>query len=293
MNNENKTEYLQSKSEDLQLMMQKVGETAGLVKLICGVCNNAAHLLALDAMDEIRRYPGAKKRTKGGYSIWYEFKRVLFAFNKYERKLLYAEENRFFHLADMAPETRKRYGDISDRDYFEMWETMGGYIYTQRKDFATCLQNKWRLYLERKGIKGADVKAWALTALNGFGIASVGYNTAMDQAHEQLPLLKSSVLQSIFGSFSISHLGQMWMSAMDSLDHEALMLGQEALDPNFGNKNIKVSVEQLQDVWLGEKSISDAMRRAINGYSDVFRTQGEMKKSLKEVDEFEEELANN
>ena len=32
------------------------------------------------------------------------------------------------------------------------------------------------------------------------------------------------------------------------------------------------------------------MRRAINGYSDVFRTQGEMKKSLREVDEFEEEL---
>ena len=115
----------------------------------------------------------------------------------------------------------------------------------------------------------------------------------MDQAHEQLPLLKSSALQSIFGSFSISHLGQMWMSAMDSLDHEALMLGQEALAPNFGNKNIKVSVEQLQDAWLGEKSISDAMRRAFNGYSDVFRTNGEKLKSLKEVDEFEEELANN
>lgn len=283
MNNEQTT-------KDLQLMAQKVGETAGLVKLICGVCNNAAYMLALDAIDVIRRYPGAKKRTKGGHSIWYEFKRVFLAFDEYERKLLYSDENRFFHLADMAPETRKRYGNISDRDYFEMWEVLGDYSYTQRRDFATCLQNKWRIYLERKGIKDADVKAWALTALNGFGIASIGYNSAMDQAHMQLPLLKSSMLQNIFGSFSISRMGQMWMSALDSLDHDALMLGQAALDPKAGDKNIKISVEQLQDAWLGEEALAEAMRRAVNGFSDVFRTNGEKLKSLREIDKFEKEL---
>lgn len=285
MNNENKT-------EDLQLMAQNVGEATGLVKLICGISNNAAHQLALEAMDVIRRYPGAKKRIKGGYSIWYEFKRAFFAFEEYERRLLYSEEYGFFHLADMAPETRKRYGDITDREYFQMWEVMGGYSYTQHRDFATCLQNKWRIYLEQKGIKDADVKAWALTALNGFGIAAIGFEASMDQAHQRFPLLKSSVLRNIFGAFSIRHIGQMWMSAMDSLDHEALMLGQEALDPNWGNKNIKVSVIQLQDAWLGKEALADAMRRAINGYSDAFRTQGEMKKSLREVDEFEEELNN-
>ena len=280
----------EQKTEALLLMEQKIGKTAGLVKLICGVCNNAAHMLAFDAMDVIRRYPGAKKRTKGGHSILYEFGQVFSAFKDYERRLLFSDENRFFHLADMAPEIRKRYGNISDRDYFEMWEVLGSYSYTQRRDFATCLQNKWRLYLEHKGIKDADVKAWALTALSGFGIATIGFAASLDQAHQQLPLLKSSALQNIFGAFSIRHIGQLWMSATDDLDHEALMLAQAALDPQAGDKNIKVSVDQLQDAWLGEEALAEAMRRAINGFSDVFRTQGEMKKSLREVDEFEEEL---
>lgn len=281
---------LEIQEAELERLKQIIAQSAGLVKLVCGVCNGAAHALALEARDQLRGLPCARRQIKGGRTVWQSFERALDAYQEYTHRLLYTEENRFFHLDDMDAATRKRYGNITDEDYFEMWTSMGAAIYDEHRALATCLQNKWRLYLEANGVKDSSAKAWCITAMIGFGIASMGYQSSVKQAAEQLPSVRFSAFERIFKAFDLTTVGRMWLSACDDLDRRALLLAQDAIDKDAGVKNIKVSVEQLQDAWLSDESLAEAMRLSVTDFEEVFRTKGEVKKSLRKIDEFEEEL---
>ena len=112
----------------------------------------------------------------------------------------------------------------------------------------------------------------------------------MKQAAERLPRVRFSAFERIFNAFDLTTVGRMWLSACDDLDRRALLLAQDAIDKDAGVKNIKVSVEQLQDAWLSDEALAEAMRLSVMDFEEVFRTKGEVKKSLREIDEFEEEL---
>ena len=103
--------------------VKRMASSAAVVKLICGVANNAAWMVVLDAHDHAKRCRGYRHGVK------HQFKAAIQALKDYERRLLYAEENRMFHLADMSEKVRKKYGDISDREYYDFWASMGGAAY--------------------------------------------------------------------------------------------------------------------------------------------------------------------
>ncbi len=281
---------LEKQEAELERLKQIIAQSAGLVKLVCGVCNGAAHALALEAHDQLRGLPCARRQIKGGRTVWQSFERALDCYQDYANRLLYTDGNWFFHLAYMDEATRKRYGNITDEDYFEMWTSMGAAIYDEHRALATCLQNKWRLYLEAQGVKDSSAKAWCITAMIGFGIASMAYQYSVKQAAALLPNVRFSAFERIFKSFDLSTVGRMWMSALDDLDRRALLLAQDAIDKDAGVKNIKVSVEQLQDAWLSDESLAEAMRLSVTDFEEVFRTKGEQKKRLREIDELEEAL---
>ncbi len=281
---------LEKQEAELERLKQIIAQSAGLVKLVCGVCNGAAHALALEAHDQLRGLPCARRQIKGGRTVWQSFERALDCYQDYANRLLYTDGNWFFHLAYMDEATRKRYGNITDEDYFEMWISMGAAIYDEHRALATCLQNKWRLYLEAQGVKDSSAKAWCITAMIGFGIASMAYQYSVKQAAALLPNVRFSAFERIFKSFDLSTVGRMWMSALDDLDRRALLLAQDAIDKDAGVKNIKVSVEQLQDAWLSDESLAEAMRLSVTDFEEVFRTKGEQKKRLREIDELEEAL---
>ncbi len=281
---------LEKQEAELERLKQIIAQSAGLVKLVCGVCNGAAHALALEAHDQLRGLPCARRQIKGGRTVWQSFERALDCYQDYANRLLYTDGNWFFHLAYMDEATRKRYGNITDEDYFEMWTSMGAAIYDEHRALATCLQNKWRLYLEAQGVKDSSAKAWCITAMIGFGIASMAYQYSVKQAAALLPNVRFSAFERIFNAFDLTTVGRMWMSACDDLDRRALLLAQDAIDKDAGVKNIKVSVEQLQDAWLSDESLAEAMRLSVTDFEEVFRTKGEQKKRLREIDELEEAL---
>ena len=105
-----------------------IGNAAAVVKLVCGVGNNAAWLVMLDAYDH------ARKCKRYGFRQKQTFKQAIKEFHDYERGLKYATQNRMFHLADMNDETRRKYGDITDAEYYEFWKGIGGPAYQKGDD---------------------------------------------------------------------------------------------------------------------------------------------------------------
>ena len=95
------------KRRSAEQMNLDLGRAASVVKLVCGVANNATWLVMLDAHDQIKKHPRYRHEVKRHYKM------ALDLFRKQERSLLYASQNRLFHVADLTPDARKQYGNIT------------------------------------------------------------------------------------------------------------------------------------------------------------------------------------
>ena len=123
-------------------MMLAASCSAAVVKLVCGVGNNAAWVVMMEGYDHAKRCKGIRRGVKGGHLVGWYFKRAINDFNDYERHLLRAQENRMFHLADMSEDVRRKYGDISDDEYYEFWKGVGAVAYGKTKPMVTSLWNE-------------------------------------------------------------------------------------------------------------------------------------------------------
>jgi len=258
-----------------QELMQKVQIAAGQMKLVCGVANNAAWAVTLDAMGHIRQHPRYKQMVKR------RFKEAMDAFRAYESALLYPGQGvRFFDVDDMSPETRKKYGNITDRDYYEMWAGVGAAAYKTTRPLVTSLQNKFRLSLEKHGVKHPDIVAWGMTAETCLALAAVMYGSVLDDIATQMPAHVQR-LRRVFAPFSLEHICDLWQRALLALCPEADKYQLE----DGERRNIELGVEQLQEAWDNADTIYESTAKAVTQYDDIFRTPGEMKKALREIGE--------
>lgn len=112
-------------------LAQRMAKASGIVKLICGVGNNAAWLVVLDGYDHARKCKAYKHEVKRA------FKMAIEEWHHYEARLVYAKENRMFHLDDLGEKARKTFGDISDREYYDFWSSVGGPAYEKTRPLIT------------------------------------------------------------------------------------------------------------------------------------------------------------
>lgn len=258
--------------------VQRMGNAAAVVKLITGVANNAAWLVTLNALDHARRCPNYRHRTK------HLFMETVRALKQYEKRLIYASENRMFHLADMSDRVRKKYGDITDREYYDFWTGMGNAAYERTLPLLTSLQHKYRKSLEREGVPEADHVAWVMVAMAALDLAVQMYRRAIDECVTgyQLP---RKLLQRVFGQFSLANVLKLWRDALI-----ALCPGIDQIKPSHTDeRNIEMGLIQLTEAWIDPTTLYNSTMDTVAEYSEVFRTKGEMKKSLREIAEVRDE----
>ena len=262
-------------TEQLARMM---ANAASVVKLITGVGNNAAWIVALEGLKhakQCRRYRGQVK---------HEFKRCVEMFHEYERRLIYAEVNRMFHLEDLAPHVRKTFGDITDRQYYDFWAATGGDAYEKTKPLITSLWNKYRLSLVSHHVKDSDHVAWVMTAMAALELAVRLFKSAIREC-EQGYYLPHRMLVQVFGQFDISHINKQWYKAMNMLapDTEGF-----DLDP-IEERNIEMGLEQLCQAWIDPTLLYNSTMNTAEEYDEVFRTKGEQKKAIRTIAEVKNE----
>lgn len=249
-----------------------LGSVAGSVKLVCGVASNTAICGMLDAHDKIRQHPRYRHAVKAAY------KDAIKTWHAYESALLHATENRFFHVDDMTPGTRKIYGNITDADYFEFWRSTGDLVYAKTYPLVTSLVNKYRLSLLHHGIAHPELTAWPLTAMVCLHIAQRAYHAVVEDAVANTPLPRWLV-ERTFKSFDLKPLCDSWDKAVQLTDQTHYVLDKSE------DRNIELGMEQLAQAWANPDNIFDSVQASIPEYAEIFRTKGEMKKALREIAE--------
>ena len=255
-----------------------MGNAAAVVKLICGVANNAAWLTVLEAHDHARRCPNYRHEVK------HKFKNAIQSLRDYERNLIHTSENRMFHLADMSERVRKKYGNITDREFYDFWAGMGAAAYEKTKPLLTSLQNKYKLSLEREHIPEAYNVAWVMVGMATLELAVHMYAKAIDECVNgyQLP---RKVVERVFNQFSLARPSKLWRQALI-----ALCPGCENVKPSeLDERNIEMGLVQLTEAWIDPTMLYNSTMDTVAEYSEVFRTKGEMKKSLREIAEVRDE----
>lgn len=257
-----------SRREEIE---RQVGAVASMVKLATGVANNAAIAIMLDAHDQAKRHPNYRHKCKQAY------RQALKEWHDYEARLLHADSNPFFHVAYMGDATRKKYGDITDRQYFEFWQGMGAYAYQETRPLVTSLWNKYRLSLANHKAAHADLLAWPMVGMAVLNLACSIHEHAVEEACRSLPI-DDKIVRGIFAQLSLRRVLAEWVKALDLTDPTV----HYDLEPTE-QRNIEMGVTQLAEAWANPDLLYDSSSNAIHDFDEVFRTKGEMKKSLREI----------
>ena len=255
-------------------LTEHVAQLSSSIKVVLGIVNNAAYSACLEAIDNIRKHRNYRHQVKRA------FKDAMDEFKAYEHQLIYAEQNRLFRLDDLIPEQRKRYGNITDREYYEFWCATGASAYSQNRQWVTNLWNKFRLSCINHDIPDAGTVAWAMTADACLLLAVSVHENWMRIGAEDYGI-PSLLLTEIFGQLSLAKVERQWNKASSMLEP---LTDTYELTP-LEQKNIQLGVDQLQDELVSLAAIHNGMKESIEAYSEVFRTPGEQKKTLRQVAE--------
>lgn len=282
-----KMRFVSSKPTDdarCQEFAHAIGAVSNMVKMCVGIGNNAAWSACLDAYDHIKKHPRYRQQVKGGSTPEQNFKRFFDILKRYERQLRYTEHNRFFRVSDMSPETRKRYGDITDEQYYDFWAAMGSTAYAETQPFFTSLVNKLRLAYLNHGVANPDIMGWAMAAQMALTMAVNIYTCALDNAAKDMPVLSRKQYAQIFRDFDLSQAEKWWVSCVEELDPTPVEL------TSLEQKNIELGYMQLEKMWLDENTIFGSRIKTFEEYDEVWRTKGEMKKAIRQYSEMRDNV---
>lgn len=266
-------------------VLKAYNDTIGFVKEMMGICNNAAWCISLDAYDELKKLPNWKSQVKGGWTVAECFKRVFDEYHRYERRLIYDTKYGLFDVKNFPEEARRKYRDnVTNRDYYDHWASLGATTYYRMRPLVTSLQNKFRLALEHQGIKkDVDIKAWGMTAYNCINMAVYIYGETIKVAADIFHI-NPSRLATAFDMFSLRNVLKLWGDACDAAFPDASFTKFSELD----QKNVYIGLTQIGESWSeGKQIFGDMKRTTIETGEDVFRTKGFM---LKEAEKIQEHL---
>lgn len=271
--------------------IKTMSQAMGVMKQVAGIGNNAAWLVCLEAWDHIQKHPACRGKAKQ----W--FKLALQHFKDTEAQLVNAQKNRLFHVDDMPAEVRKRYGDITDREYYEMWTGIGAAAYMRTRPMVTSLANKFRLEMEASGDKHPVELGWAFTAWSALNLAcSIVRREIEVIVHEMFgPLIVNDSTQRehrrvrndvsvISSQLQLDHVRNAWLQGIEELYPNA----RAFLATLPSKRNIVLGLDQLEASWIDADTMIDSMQDVCQQFDDMWRTRGEMKKAMREIEELRE-----
>lgn len=264
----------------LSELEEKVSRCSGFVKMMTGVANNCAYGIMMDCLDQLRKHPKYDKRLRKKFEG--KANSVLSEYRQYRNRLRWPwnKDVAFFSLCDMPDAVRKKYGIISDAQYFEFWEATGSLAYQKSRSLATSLWNKFRLSLLKHDVPYSDIAAWGLVAASVLELSVEVWQRAMRSVQDAVPELLKKVIEDIYSPFSLSEVSKKWQTAFLTLCPESDGYHLDLIE----EKNIAIGLNQLRELWISSDLPFDATIRAVEDYADeIFRTKGEAKKSIREL----------
>lgn len=258
-------------------LTERVARASSLIKTMAGIGNNAAWAACLEALDHVQKHPAYRHRIKA------MFKAAADAFRQYEHRLIYAETDRLFRLDDLTPEYRKRYGDITDREYFDFWAATGATTYSEKRQWVMNLWNKYRVSLMRHKMKHECEVAWAMTGEACLRLAEAVVENSIKTCALDYEV-PEALLHAIFDQLSVKAVADRWEQAVYMLTGKDYQYELE----DYEQKNIQLGLDQLMEEWTSVATLTLSLYETTEAYDDVFRTPGEQKKALRQIQQMGE-----
>lgn len=262
---------------DLELCM---AQYSGFFKMMTGAANSAAISIARDCHDHVKRHPLYRHRVKQLFRA-----ALIDEYKSYHRRLMDPRPGapRFFDVSAMLPSARKKYGAMTDQQYFEFWEGTGALPYQKSQPLVRSLWNKFRLSMEARGVVDADLVAWGCVGATVLELAVTVWQCSLRSVHEALEGRRTlKYLEGFFAPLSISRISAAWQVALTALSPEASSLDLDANE----ERNVALGVKQLQDLWKSPDLPFDATIQAVEDFTDdIFATKGQAKKVVLELSE--------
>lgn len=258
-----------------------IAQCSGFVKMMCGVANNCAYYVMMDALDHIRKHPryadkSIKRLFEGKPNSALDF------YKRYRNCLRWPIGGiRFFHIKDMTEEARRKYGaPVTDEQYFEFWEATGSLAYEKSRPWITSLWNKFRLSLLKHGVPCPDRTAWGLVGSSVLELAVETWDRTMRSVHEAVPVLPVKTIHEIYAPFNMQAVATAWHKACRALAPETESYKLEEVE----EKNIVMGLNQLRELWVSPDLPFDATIAAVEDFRDeIFRSSRQANKSIKEL----------
>jgi hypothetical protein len=287
-------------TEQIKNLEHTIAQCSGFVKMMCGVSVNCAVTIAKDALDKIADVRAASEYKEKpwhphpNYTNCY----VKSLFNKYEKEkrnyysnllLPSTGEVRFFDLKDMPEEARRKYKEMTNREYFEFWKSTGAHAYLKSQPLIGSLHNKFRLSLLNHGVPYPELVAWGLVGASVLELAQETWQRTMRSVQEACDnLLILQDIERIYRAFSPQRMSLAWQKALKELSPEAdnyKLNDQET-------RNIALGLDQLRELWISTDLPFDATIAAVDDYSDdIFATRGHAKKAMRQLAEMRQDAA--
>lgn len=243
-----------------------------LTKLVTGVCNNATYLIMMEAMRHLDGHPNYIGRTRR------LFKDAVREWEHYEKSLLYGSKNRFFQVANMSPETRAKYGDITDKEYFEFWQGTGGTAYAKTKPLITSLANKFKLSFEKDGFKHADILQWPMVTCACMQMCIHLWERSTREACQDFKLDFDRFKKNV-ECLCIRKPYNSWRYALYTLEP----LVKNDIEDKASMDNIELGIQQLYDAWTSPEGLYGVTAETIEDYDEIFAGKSVVKRAVREV----------
>lgn len=241
-------------------------------KNVMGIANAIVFTTMTDALDKLRKLPQYRQTIKR------DFEKCRTMWTQYEQSLLHARQNPLFCVADMQPEYRKRFrDDLTDREYFEYWLTLGDKAYKRYINPINALRNKFVIILRRHNAPCIEPIAYALTAERAFFLSATFYKSLIKNMSQESGL-NPIVYRDLFSQLSVENIWECWSKALTEI---SLKLKIPHLEPtDADNRNIELSFEYLKEVTMKDIFNLESMLELVADEEEIFRTKGYQQKTL-------------
>lgn len=252
----------------------KIKAAAEDFMLALTTCNNAAYIVMKDAIDQVRQLPeyGARcsmmrKRFNNAEREW----------QMYEQRLKQSDEG-WFDPRRFSDQQRKRYAaDLERDDFFDYWQCIGGKSYHKILDEVNVLRNKFLLSVQSHGLPHPKASAYVLAAASMLMLCEAVYTKTVQRLAVNYSI-KPAEAHERMKDFSLKKMMLAWGQCVK-------MMGPVTMLSQMDSRNIEMTLEQLVDHWNDFSFFITSVIETTEDFPEIFRTQGEQKKYLRELNE--------
>lgn len=263
----------QNKLHNIYLQI-KIEEMREDVLMIFTTCNNAAFYVMGNALAKVKQLPEYNARFS---KMRYNFNRAEEEWQKYERRLKHSK-NGFLSPSRFTVAQRKRYAaDLTQEDYTEYWQCIGGKALQKMQDEINVLINKFRLSIQAHGLPHPETSAYVLATASMFMLSdTVWHKTLARAAHNYS--IRPQELTEAFADLSLNRMMLSWGRCVKCMGPVTHLNETES-------RNIDLTLEQLVDHWNETDFYVNSVMETVEEFPEIFRTRGEQKKYLRELSE--------